>query len=129
MRSLLIVCTASTSTDQLALSSLSYLKPDAADEYLDLPKLRSLIQKHAEYNAAPIYLWTSASLDPSVNAVPVVEAEDDEIKVEDEATAVEQPKWDLVNDRPPLWMRDSKDVTEEEYEVRNDSISAAQKFG
>ncbi|BGO99072.1 ATP-dependent molecular chaperone HSC82 [Rhodotorula toruloides] len=93
-----------------------YLKPDAADEYLDLPKLRSLIQKHAEYNAAPIYLWTSASLDPSVNAVPVVEAEDDEIKVEDEATAVEQPKWDLVNDRPPLWMRDSKDVTEEEYE-------------
>ncbi|KAJ8297226.1 ATP-dependent permease MDL1, mitochondrial [Rhodotorula toruloides] len=93
-----------------------YLKPDAADEYLDLPKLRYLIQKHAEYNAAPIYLWSSASLDPSVNAVPVVEAEDDEIKVEDEATAVEQPQWDLVNDRPPLWMRDSKDVTEEEYE-------------
>lgn len=59
------------------------------------------------------------SLEPAVDAVPVVEADEDEIKVEDEVQAeVEQPKWDLVNDRPPLWMRDPKEVTEEEYEVR-----------
>lgn len=24
--------------------------------------------------------------------------------------------WELVNDRAPLWMRDPKEVTEEEYE-------------
>ncbi|GAA5841717.1 hypothetical protein JCM11251_007063 [Rhodosporidiobolus azoricus] len=100
-----------------------YLKDDAKSDYLDLDKLRSLITKHAEYNAAPIYLYTSTTLSPAREA-PVTDktddeaAENDELKVEDEEvnTAVEAPSWELVNDRPPLWMRDPKEVPTEEYE-------------
>ncbi|BGP44319.1 hypothetical protein JCM10450v2_000130 [Rhodotorula kratochvilovae] len=99
-----------------------YLKPDARADYLDVSKLRSLIQKHAEYNAAPIYLWSSPLLDPTVQApqTPVAEsAEEAELKVEDaeaEIAKTTQAEWELINDRPPLWMREPKEVTEEEYE-------------
>ncbi|GAA5912171.1 hypothetical protein JCM6882_003074 [Rhodosporidiobolus microsporus] len=102
-----------------------YLKDDAKTEYLDLPKLRSLITKHAEYNAAPIYLYTATTLSPTVETPKVEEAEEkgeEEIKVEEEEdaekvkAAAEVPSWELVNDRPPLWMRDPKEVSDEEYE-------------
>ncbi|GAA5938814.1 hypothetical protein JCM1841_001128 [Sporobolomyces salmonicolor] len=93
-----------------------YLKDDAKAEYLDQPKLRSLIQKHAEYNAAPIYLYNKP-------AEKVEEVDEDvaEVKVEDAAEDEQgqvesQPEWELVNDRPPLWMREPKEVTDEEYE-------------
>ncbi|GAA5892011.1 hypothetical protein JCM8208_002969 [Rhodotorula glutinis] len=96
-----------------------YLKPDAQGDYLDVAKLRSLIQKHAEYNAAPIYLWSSALLDPT--AAPAADSatdNEDEVKVEDvdEAPQPVKAEWELINDRPPLWMREPKDVTEAEYE-------------
>ncbi|TNY23764.1 Hsp90 protein-domain-containing protein [Rhodotorula diobovata] len=96
-----------------------YLKPDARGDYLDVAKLRSLIQKHAEYNAAPIYLWSSTLADPTAEAVADKLAEDDELKVEDADAAeaeVAKAEWELINDRPPLWMREPKDVTEDEYE-------------
>ncbi|GAA5870032.1 hypothetical protein JCM3774_004341 [Rhodotorula dairenensis] len=104
-----------------------YLKDDAKAEYLDVEKLRSLIQKHAEYNSAPIFLWTALTpTAPPAAVTDVVEkVEGDELEVEDAkdeqedgeeaAPLVEAPHWDLVNDRQPLWMRDPKQVTEEEY--------------
>ncbi|GAA6041542.1 hypothetical protein JCM8097_004254 [Rhodosporidiobolus ruineniae] len=98
-----------------------HLKDDAKSEYLDLTKLRSLITKHAEYNAAPIYLYSSTTTSPTPETEKKDEAaEEDELKVEDEEDAEkavkEEPKWELVNDRPPLWMRDPKEVSDEEYE-------------
>lgn len=103
-----------------------YLKDDAKEEYLDVEKLRSLIQKHAEYNSAPIYLWTATTTTVAPGAetalVEKEEKEGDELEIEDdkeeaaESEAVpEAPHWELVNDRQPLWMRDPKQVTEEEY--------------
>ncbi|GAA5999944.1 heat shock protein Hsp90 family protein [Rhodotorula paludigena] len=99
-----------------------HLKPDARGEYLDVNKLRSLIQKHAEYNSAPIFLWSSTSLDPSAPVAPKTQAEEDEATVEDAdededvAEVDEAAQWELVNDRPPLWMREPKDLSEEDYE-------------
>ncbi|GAA5860289.1 hypothetical protein JCM8547_003453 [Rhodosporidiobolus lusitaniae] len=93
-----------------------FLKPDAG-EYLDLAKLKGLITKHAEYNAAPIYLYSSTTLSPAPEA-PV--EEEGEVKVEDGDEEVKPdvaaPTWELINDRPPLWMRDPKDVSKEEYD-------------
>ena len=34
----------------------------------------------------------------------------------EEATDPVKAEWELINDRPPLWMREPKDVTEAEYE-------------
>lgn len=109
-----------------SLAPHSYLKEDAKEEYLDVAKLRALIQKHAEYNSAPIYLWTATSTDVPAEAAKkdaenkTNDSDDDEVEVEDDkeadATQAEPPTWELVNDRQPLWMRDPKQVTEEEYE-------------
>ncbi|GAA5916857.1 hypothetical protein JCM5296_003325 [Sporobolomyces johnsonii] len=93
-----------------------YLKDDAKAEYLDQTKLRSLIQKHAEYNAAPIYLYNKPA-----EKVEKIDEDDAEVKVEDAAEEEQgqdesKPEWELVNDRPPLWMREPKEVTDEEYE-------------
>ncbi|GAA6008096.1 hypothetical protein JCM10207_007028 [Rhodosporidiobolus poonsookiae] len=100
-----------------------YLKDDAKAEYLDLAKLRSLMVKHAEYNAAPIYLYSATTLSPTAET-PKEEStaktdDDSEVKVEDDDEAKAEPEvptWELVNDRPPLWMRDPKEVSDEEYE-------------
>lgn len=109
-----------------SLAPHSYLKEDAKEEYLDVAKLRALIQKHAEYNSAPIYLWTATSTDVPAEAAKkdaeskTNDSDDDEVEVEDDKEAdapqAEPPTWELVNDRQPLWMRDPKQVTEEEYE-------------
>lgn len=88
-----------------------------------MTKLRGLISKHAEYNAAPIYLYSSNALSPSPLApVEVLDVEEDgEVKVEDDSEEInvepEVATWELINNRPPLWMRDPKEVTKEEYDV------------
>ncbi|GAA5923818.1 heat shock protein Hsp90 family protein [Sporobolomyces koalae] len=64
------------------------------DSYLDLDKVETLIKKHAQYNSAPIYL---VQTDPDSSSEPV------------------EPK--LVNDQQPLWTRDPKQVSKEEYDA------------
>lgn len=102
-----------------------WLKEDAK-EYLDNAKLRTLIERDAEYGASPIYLWTETTTTEVVeDETPAPEADvDGEVKVEDDAEAkepvtreVKSAEWSLVNDRAPLWMRDPKDVSAEEHEV------------
>ncbi|GAA6008059.1 hypothetical protein JCM10207_007012 [Rhodosporidiobolus poonsookiae] len=96
---------------------------DAEAEYFDLAKLRSLMVKHAEYNAAPIYLYSATTLSPTAETPKedsTAETDDDsEVKVEDDDEAKAEPEvptWELVNDRPLLWVRDPKEVSDKEYE-------------
>lgn len=107
-----------------------WLKEDAK-EYLDNEKLKSLIERDAEYGASPIYLWTETkTLEPVEK--PEATDSDDEVKVEEEKDEgpemkeVTSTEWKLVNDRAPLWMRDPKEVSDEEYEVSlDDQINRA----
>ncbi|SCV68017.1 BQ2448_138 [Microbotryum intermedium] len=105
-----------------------HLKDDAK-EYLEHEKLKSLISKHAEYGASPIYLWTETTTtyteEEDEPETKKDEGEDQsEVKVEDIDDKPKEPKtkevttteWQLINDRPPLWMRDPKEVTKTEYE-------------
>lgn len=85
---------------------------DDAKDYLNEDKIRSLIERDAEYGASPIYLWSSTPTDADGDETADAEAEED--------TAIanhDKQTWVLVNDRAPLWMRDPKDVSDEEYEV------------
>ncbi|SGY97407.1 BQ5605_C035g11402 [Microbotryum silenes-dioicae] len=102
-----------------------HLKEDAK-EYLEHEKLKSLISKHAEYGASPIYLWTETTTtytEEEAEAEPKTD-DDSEVKVEDVDDKPKEPKtkevttteWQLINDRAPLWMRDPKEVTKTEYE-------------
>ncbi|KAL8278223.1 hypothetical protein RQP46_009396 [Phenoliferia psychrophenolica] len=104
-----------------------WLKDDAK-EFLEIETLRGLISRHAEYGASPIYLWTEKSVDEPIEvdeeAAPAAESadEDSEVKVEEEASkpaaykTVIKGEWERVNDVAPLWMRDPKDISDEEYE-------------
>lgn len=77
------------------------------EEFLDESRLMELIQRHASFNSAPIYLWQGEE-----EADPENASSDDDANID-----AKKGGWKLVNDQAPLWMRDPKDVTDEEYEV------------
>ncbi|PCH41165.1 heat shock protein Hsp90 [Wolfiporia cocos MD-104 SS10] len=110
------------------------LKPDAL-EYTDPQRITELVDKHSSFSSVfPIYLYTQRA-----EYVPVEEDEaekkdeddaeevdEDEATVEDaeDETKSQEPKmkevtvdeWIHMNSQPPIWMRDPKTVSDEEYE-------------
>ncbi|KAM0750396.1 heat shock protein Hsp90 [Meredithblackwellia eburnea MCA 4105] len=102
-----------------------WLKEDAA-EFLEQETLRTQIARHSEFGASPIYLWVEKSVEEPIEEDEAEAApepsEDDEVKVEEEKEKEVKTKtvikgdWERINDVAPLWMRDSKDVSEDEYE-------------
>lgn len=99
-----------------------HVKEDAK-EYLETERLAALIEKHAQYGLSPIYLFTETTVTETIEDEESSTDDDSEVKVEAEdeekevkTREVTTADWKLVNDRAPLWMRDPKDVTKEEYE-------------
>lgn len=103
------------------------LKDDAL-EYTDQHKVSDLIDKHSSFSSAfPIYLYTERTeqVPVEVEETKSNDVDEDEAVVEDadekdtepktEAVTVEE--WIHVNSQPPIWMRDPKTVTEEEYKT------------
>ncbi|XP_059278966.1 endoplasmin homolog [Lycium ferocissimum] len=110
---------------------------DEAGEYLDEFKLKELVKKYSEFINFPIKLWASkevekevpADEDESVDEEETSESssseeegeEEDAEKAEDE----KKPKtktvkettyeWELLNDVKAIWLRNPKEVTDEEY--------------
>ncbi|MED6146319.1 heat shock protein 90 [Stylosanthes scabra] len=105
---------------------------DEAGEYLEESKLKELVKKYSEFINFPIYLWASKEVDVEVPADEDDESsessyeeeskDDDAEKSEDEE---EKPKtktvkettyeWELLNDVKAIWLRNPKDVSDEEY--------------
>ncbi|XP_057728361.1 endoplasmin homolog [Arachis stenosperma] len=105
---------------------------DEAGEYLEEHKLKELVKKYSEFINFPIYLWASKEVDVEVPADEDDESsessseeeskDDDAEKSEDEE---EKPKtktvkettyeWELLNDVKAIWLRNPKEVSEEEY--------------
>ncbi|EGN93056.1 hypothetical protein SERLA73DRAFT_79097 [Serpula lacrymans var. lacrymans S7.3] len=118
------------------------LKNDALD-YLQTSTLINLVNTHSSFSSAfPIYIWTeqdeevpddseellSEVEEPSTEAD--ADLDDDEALVEEEKVdpkdeepstpkmkTVTVQKWEHLNSQPPLWMRDAKTITDEEYEL------------
>lgn len=110
---------------------------DEAGEYLDELKLKELVKKYSEFINFPIYLWATKEIekevpideDESVEEEETSESssseeegeEEDAEKAEDE----KKPKmkkvkettyeWELLNDMKAIWLRNPKEVTDEEY--------------
>ncbi|CCL99418.1 uncharacterized protein FIBRA_01436 [Fibroporia radiculosa] len=111
------------------------LKPDAV-EYTNPHKITELVDKHSSFSSAfPIYLYTqrteqvpidedrSSSEDPKA---AIEDIDEDEAIIEDISDDTEEEKapetksvtveeWIHMNSQPPIWMRDPKSVSEEEY--------------
>ncbi|KAG1779704.1 Hsp90 protein-domain-containing protein [Suillus placidus] len=112
-----------------------YLKSDAS-HYLVTSNLMKLVNQHSGFSTTfPIYIWYEAEEEvPDVDEEVLLdeqegkptEADEDEAVVEEDAEKESaSPKmkkvivghWEHLNSQPPLWMRDPKTVTNEEYEL------------
>ncbi|KAL9260885.1 Endoplasmin-like protein [Drosera capensis] len=111
---------------------------DEAGEYLDEFKLKELVKKYSEFINFPIYLWASKSVEKEVPADDDEAADEDESpesspseeeteeeKEDEEEEEEKKPKtkkitettyeWELLNDVKAIWLRNPKEVTDEEY--------------
>jgi heat shock protein beta len=113
-----------------------HLKEEAA-EYVEEFKLKELVKRYSEFINFPIYIWASKEVDVEVPAdedesneeeedstetTSKEESDDDADKDEDEE---KKPKtktvkettyeWELLNDVKAIWLRNPKEVTDEEY--------------
>lgn len=103
-----------------------HLKDDQLD-YLEEKKIKDVVKKHSEFINYPIYLWTTKETEKEVSD----DEEDEEKKDEGEKPKVEDVdeskkkkkkkvkevthEWELLNKNKPLWTRNPKDITKEEY--------------
>ncbi|WWC93052.1 uncharacterized protein L201_008016 [Kwoniella dendrophila CBS 6074] len=97
-------------------------------EFLSADKLKALIEKHSTFSTTfPIYIKERKVTKIPIPAPqsPVEDGDPDEFADDletDETTPKEESfeeiteeNWIRVNDKAPIWMRDSKSVTDEEY--------------
>ncbi|KAG5542436.1 hypothetical protein RHGRI_022095 [Rhododendron griersonianum] len=109
---------------------------EEAGEYLEESKLKELVKRYSEFINFPINLWASKEVDVEVPADEdessdeeettdtSEEEKEDEEKEEDEE-GEKKPKtkkvkettheWELLNDVKAIWLRNPKEVTDEEY--------------
>ena len=105
-----------TEKDAPGTDVIMTLKSDTEDEkyseYLEEYEIRSLIRKYSDYIRYPIKMEVTKSR-------PVEEPKDENAEGEENKA----PKYEsytemeTLNSMVPIWQRDKKDVTEEEYET------------
>ncbi|KAG1359417.1 endoplasmin [Cocos nucifera] len=104
---------------------------DEAKGYLEEDKVKELVKKYSEFINFPMYLWASKEVDvevPSDEEESSDEEETLESSSEDETEeegAEKKPKtktvkettydWEVLNDMKAIWLRNPKEVTDEEY--------------
>eukprot|EP01116_Phalansterium_solitarium_P010949 TRINITY_DN26551_c0_g1_i1.p1 TRINITY_DN26551_c0_g1~~TRINITY_DN26551_c0_g1_i1.p1 ORF type:complete len:734 (+),score=369.02 TRINITY_DN26551_c0_g1_i1:96-2204(+) len=101
------------------------MKEDQLD-YLEEKKIKEVVKKHSEFIQYPIYLYVSKETEKEVSddeeeeevkETKVEEVEDEEKKDKKKTKKVKEVthEWELLNKNKPLWTRNPKEVTKEEY--------------
>ncbi|KAK9164493.1 hypothetical protein Syun_005395 [Stephania yunnanensis] len=103
---------------------------EEAGEYLEEDKLKELVKKYSEFINFPIHMWVSKEVDVEVPADEDDSSEEETSESTSEEEAEEEdsekkPKtktikektydWELLNDVKAVWLRNPKEVTDEEY--------------
>ncbi|XP_068646835.1 endoplasmin homolog [Aristolochia californica] len=116
---------------------------DEAGEYLEEDKLKELVKRYSEFINFPIYLWASKEVESEVPADDDESNEEESTENSSEEEEVEEedgekkPKtkkvkettydWEVLNDVKAIWLRNPKEVTDEEYNKFYHSL--AKDFG
>ncbi|KAB1200709.1 hypothetical protein CJ030_MR0G006545 [Morella rubra] len=114
---------------------------EEAGEYLEESKLTELVKKYSEFINFPIYLWSTKEVDVEVpadeeessdeeesaesNSSEEEEEEEEDAEKGEDEDAEKKPKtkkvkettseWELLNDVKAIWLRNPKEVTDDEY--------------
>jgi len=102
-----------------------FMKEDQLD-YLEEKKIKDIVKKHSEFINYPIYLWVTKEKEKEVSDDEEEESKEEKVVEEvDESKDKKDKKkkkvkevtneWELLNKQKPLWTRNPKDVTKEEY--------------
>lgn len=113
-----------------------HLKEEAG-EYAEEYKLKELVKRYSEFINFPIHIWASKEVDVEVPADEDESSEEEDSKEDSSKEESEdadkdedeeeekKPKtktvkettyeWELLNDVKAIWLRNPKEVTEEEY--------------
>ncbi|KAL9658546.1 hypothetical protein ABK040_006085 [Willaertia magna] len=100
-------------------------------EYLEVRKIKDLVKKHSEFINYPISVLVDKTEEKEVDEEdeemkeeenekkegdePKIEEIDDEAKKQKKKVKVTKSEFELINKNKPIWTRDPKDVTKEEY--------------
>ncbi|KAL6212788.1 hypothetical protein ACLB2K_018005 [Fragaria x ananassa] len=108
---------------------------EEAGEYLEESKLKDLVKRYSEFINFPIYIWSTKEVDVEVPAdeeeeessesTPSEEETEEDAEKNEDEDAEKKPKtktvketsqeWELLNDVKAIWLRNPKEVSEEEY--------------
>jgi len=96
---------------------------------LEEKKIKDIVKKHSEFIQYPIWLWVSKQVEKEVDEEEEEDKSEDKDKAKVEEVDEEKEKekkkkkkvkevtheWEQLNKNKPLWTRNPKDVTKEEY--------------
>lgn len=105
-----------------------FLKEEAQD-YLDNETIRGLVKKYSEFINWDIYLYTSKSVETEEEEEEEEEEASTEEKKDEAEAEVEEEKpkekkkvtktvwdWEVINANKPIWTRNPKDITDDDYQ-------------
>lgn len=115
-------------------TTISLFLKEEAQDFVNEDTLKDLVKKYSQFINFPIYLWESKTetVEEPIDDDEVEDEKTDEEKLDDDDDAtveedteedkpktkkVEKTTWDwvLVNDSKPLWLRNPKEVEDDDY--------------